>query len=168
MQHFALFFLCANWKILHLISFYTTSGCDGCDKYQVCIILSFGYLLWSFTSVSFVSLLDWDKGFRIFSPGSHHVEDKGTTPVFKEFTQSSQNCMGYNNILRKLFMRPCRMFFAETIPFHCVMVVLSLISTFWRIWRTRRSCNTATVSFPFPFKLLAPLPPLQHGAKGPH
>ena len=31
-----------------LISFYTTIACDGCDKYQVCIIriiLSFGYLL---------------------------------------------------------------------------------------------------------------------------
>ena len=26
-----------NWKILHLTEFfYTTSGCDGCDKYQVC------------------------------------------------------------------------------------------------------------------------------------
>ena len=89
---------------------WSLSGCDGYDKYQVCIILSFGYLFWSFTSVSFVSLLDWDKGFRIFSPGSHHVEDKGATPVFKEFTQSSQNCMGHNDILRKLFMRPCRMF----------------------------------------------------------
>ena len=26
-----------HWKILHLTDFfYTTSGCDGCDKYEVC------------------------------------------------------------------------------------------------------------------------------------
>ena len=26
------------WTILHLTqNFYTTSGCDGCDKYEVCI-----------------------------------------------------------------------------------------------------------------------------------
>ena len=29
-------FLRSNWKILHLAkSFYTTGGCDGCDKYEV-------------------------------------------------------------------------------------------------------------------------------------
>ena len=30
--------------ILHLTqNFYTTSGCDGCDKYEVCIDLKYGY-----------------------------------------------------------------------------------------------------------------------------
>ena len=30
------FLLRTNWKILHLTEFfYTTSGCDGCDKYEV-------------------------------------------------------------------------------------------------------------------------------------
>ena len=30
------FFSCSNWKILHLAKFfYTTSGCDSCDKYEV-------------------------------------------------------------------------------------------------------------------------------------
>ena len=29
--------ICMLWKILHLgQNFYTTSGCDGCDKYEVC------------------------------------------------------------------------------------------------------------------------------------
>ena len=32
----------SNWKILHSAkSFYTTSGCDGCDKYEVCSLLAF-------------------------------------------------------------------------------------------------------------------------------
>ena len=36
MHKFAVF-LRSNWKILHLAEIvYTTSGCDGCDKYQVC------------------------------------------------------------------------------------------------------------------------------------
>ena len=130
-----------------LISFYTTSACDGCDKYQVCIILSFGYLLWSFTSVSFVSLLDWDKGFRIFYPGSHHAEDKGTIAVFKEFTQSSQNCLGHNSILRKLFMSPAGCFRGNnTIPL-CPSCFISYFH-FLRIWRSRRSCNSQfSISF---------------------
>ena len=33
-KHFLAYTL---WKILHLTqNFYTTSGCDGCDKYEVC------------------------------------------------------------------------------------------------------------------------------------
>ena len=31
------FLSCTHWKILHLTgNFYTISGCDGCDKYEVC------------------------------------------------------------------------------------------------------------------------------------
>ena len=106
----------------------------------------FGYLLWSFTSVSFVSLLDWDKGFWIFSPGSHSVEDKGTTAVFKEFSQSSQNCMGHKNILKNfLFMR--RMFSGKQYHSLCPCSFISYFH-FLRIWRTRRSCNSQfSISF---------------------
>ena len=60
-------FPCSNLTILHLAKFfYTTSGCDGCGKYQVCLpLMKSFHMLYSESLESVETLPSWVSFFPL-------------------------------------------------------------------------------------------------------